>query len=48
MAEVDSSESDQGTVDLTDKGKRMAALIGEWVFMRYFFPEIRDRRKHAI
>lgn len=45
MAEVDSSETEHHIEDLTDKGKRMAASLAEYVMMRYFFPEIRDKRK---
>jgi len=28
-----------------DKGKRMARAIAESLLMRYFFPDIKDRRK---
>jgi len=31
----------------TERGKRMAASIAEFILMRYFFPEIRDRKKLA-
>lgn len=31
----------------TQRGVRMAASIGEFILMRYFFPEVRDRKKLA-
>lgn len=31
----------------TERGKRMAASIAEYILMRYFFPEIYDRKKLA-
>lgn len=38
-------ENEQDGIQLSEKGKRMAASIAEYMLMRYFFPEIRDRRK---
>ena len=36
-----------GYIARTERGKRMAASIAEYIFMRYFFPEIYDRKKLA-
>ena len=38
------SEEDDKKHKFSEKGKRMAAVIAEYIMMRYFFPEIRDRR----
>ena len=29
----------------TEKGKRMAASISEYILFRYFFPEVKDRKR---
>lgn len=48
MADLDHSETEIEQDELTEKGKRMAASLAEYVMMRYFFPEIKDRRKQAV
>ena len=43
-----SEEEEEDPHELSEKGKRMAASIAEYLLMHYFFPEIKDRRKQAI
>ena len=38
-------DSEEGQFQLSDKGKRMAATIAEYLLMRYFFPDLRKDRK---
>lgn len=43
-----SDDEEQPVVQFTERGRRMAAAIAEYVLMRYFFPGIKDRKKTAI
>ena len=38
------SEEDEKKHKFSEKGKRMAATIAEYIMMRYFFPDLKDRR----
>ena len=29
----------------TEKGRRMARCIGDWILNRYFFPDIKDKKR---
>ncbi len=48
---LDSQDSDDGEqqenegFNFSAQGKKMAASIAEYLLMRYFFPEMRDRKK---
>jgi hypothetical protein len=39
------SDSEEGGFKLSEKGIKMAESIGEWLLMRHFFPDIKDRKK---
>ena len=50
MSEVEfSDEEDQEKEveenNFSEQGKKMAASIAEYLLMKYFFPEMRDRKK---
>lgn len=36
---------EQKLAKLTAKGRRMAASIAEFILMRFYFPQMRDRKK---
>ena len=49
MSETETeSEKEQVHEFQSEKGKKMAASIAEFIFMRFFFPQVRDKRKFAI
>lgn len=39
------SDSEEGGFKLSEKGIKMAESIGEWILMRHFFPDVKDRKK---
>lgn len=43
-----SSEEEQNGFQFSEKGKKMAEQIAEWLLMRHFFPDVKDKRKQAI
>jgi hypothetical protein len=48
-SEVEPEIYDTKVAHLSQKGQRMAKAIAEYIFMRYFFPEIPDKkRQNAI
>ena len=40
-----SSEKEQDAFQFSEKGKKMAEQIAEWLLMRHFFPDVKDKRK---
>ena len=42
------SDSEEGGFKLSEKGIKMAESIGEWLLMRHFFPDIKDRKKQIM
>ena len=43
-SEVEPEIYDTKVAHLSQKGQRMAKAIAEYIFMRYFFPEIPDKK----
>jgi len=43
-----SREKEQDAFQFSEKGKKMAEQIAEWLLMRHFFPDVKDKRKQAI
>jgi hypothetical protein len=43
-AEKDAAEKAH---NFSEKGKKMAAALGEIVLMKYFFPETKDRKRQS-
>ena len=44
-AERKKKAEDEIQIQLTEKGKRMAANLAEILLMRFFFPDTKDRKK---
>jgi hypothetical protein len=35
-------------IQFSEKGMRMAKIVAEYLLMRYFFPELKERKKQAL
>jgi hypothetical protein len=43
----ESGSDQEQEIKLSEKGIRMAKIVGEYILMRYFFPGVTDKRKQT-
>jgi exonuclease III len=43
--DIETEDNEESGHKLSEKGRRMAASIAEFLLMRYFFPGMKDRKK---
>ena len=46
--DIKSETKEETAHKFSEKGKKMAASLGEIVLMKFFFPELRDRKRQQI